>query len=157
SGNGRTGTIGNATWIANGRYGAALQFNGTNAKVSIPDAAALHLTTAMTLEAWGNPSLVTRIWRDVIYKGDDNYYLMGTTDSGGPPAAGGTFAGASINVYASAVLPLNTWTHLATTYDGATLRLYMNGTQVASMPQTGAMTTSTNPLEIGGDSIFGQF
>ena len=41
-----------------GKYGKALQFNGTSALVTIPDAASLHLTTGMTLEAWVNPSTV---------------------------------------------------------------------------------------------------
>ena len=53
-----TGTISNATWAATGKYGKALQFNGSNARVNVPDAAALHLTTGMTLEAWVNPSTV---------------------------------------------------------------------------------------------------
>ncbi len=39
----------------------------------------------------------------------------------------------------------------------ATLRFYLNGTQVASLAQTGAIATSANPLQIGGDSIYGQF
>ena len=43
------------------------------------------------------------------------------------------------------------------TYDGATLRLYVNGTLVGSQAKTGAITTSTNPLQIGGDSIYGQY
>ena len=46
---------------------------------------------------------------------------------------------------------------LAATYDGATVRLYVNGVQVASRAQTGAIATSTNPLQIGGDSIYGQY
>ena len=29
----------------------------------------------MTLEAWVNPATTTAAWRDVIYKGNDNYYL----------------------------------------------------------------------------------
>ena len=33
----------------------------------------------------------------------------------------------------------------------------MNGTQVASTAHTGAITTSTNQLQIGGDSIYGQY
>ena len=32
SGNGNTGTITNATWAATGKFGKALQFNGTNAR-----------------------------------------------------------------------------------------------------------------------------
>ena len=43
------------------------------------------------------------------------------------------------------------------TYDGTTLRLYVNGTQVASTAHTGAIATSTNPLQIGGDSLYGQY
>src|SRR5262249_57064121 len=43
------------------------------------------------------------------------------------------------------------------TYVGAPLRLYVNGTQVASTAHTGNITPSTNQLQIGGDSIYGQF
>ena len=39
SGNGHNGTISNATWAATGKYGKALQFNGTNALVTVPNAA----------------------------------------------------------------------------------------------------------------------
>ena len=39
----------------------------------------------MTLEAWVNPTTVVERWRDVIYKGDDNYYLEGTSSRGGQP------------------------------------------------------------------------
>ena len=79
SGNGNNGTITNATWSTSGKFGKALQFNGTSALVTIPDAASLHLTTGMTLEAWVNPSTVNGNWRDVIYKGNDNYYLEATS------------------------------------------------------------------------------
>ena len=83
SGNGNAGSIGTATWTTAGKYGNALTFNGTSARVTMPDAASLHLTTAMTLEAWVYPSTVNGTWRDVIYKGNDNYYLEGTSSSGG--------------------------------------------------------------------------
>src|SRR5579871_6361430 len=51
SGNGNNGTLVNATWSTSGKYGDALSFNGSNAMVNIPDAASLHLTSGMTLEA----------------------------------------------------------------------------------------------------------
>ena len=157
SGTGNNGTASNTTWSTSGKYGGALSFNGTNARVNIPNSSSLQLTTAMTLEAWVNPTATTSKWRDVIYKGKDNYYLEGTSDSAGKPAGGGTFGGASANAYGAAALTANTWSYLALTYDGTTLRLYLNGTLVGSQAKTGAITTSTNQLQIGGDSFFAQY
>ena len=79
SGNGNGGTITNTTWAPAGKYGGALSFNGTNARVDIPNCASLQLTSGMTLEAWVNPTTTSSAWRDVIYKGIDNYYLEGTS------------------------------------------------------------------------------
>jgi chitodextrinase len=157
SGNGNTGTLANAAWTTAGKYGNALVFNGTNARVSIADRASLHLTTGMTLEAWVNPSAITSAWRDVIYKGSDNYFLAAATTTSSRPAAGVKLGASSTLALGPSALTPNTWTHLAATYEGSTLRLYLNGTQAASVVQTGTILTSTNPLEIGGDSIFGQF
>src|SRR5207247_6816835 len=73
------------------------------------------------------------------------------------PAAGAILGGVYGEVYGTTALTANTWSHLAATYDGATIRLYVNGVQVASRAQTGAIATSTNPLQIGGDSLYGQY
>ena len=156
SGAGNNGTAANTTWAASGKYGKALQFNSTNSLVTVPDAASLHLTTGMTLEAWVNPSTVNANWRDVIYKGNDNYYLEATSSNASKPDAGLIAGGTYGDAYGTAALPANTWSFLAETYDGSTLRLYVNGTQVGSVAHTGSIATSTNPLQIGGDSIYGQ-
>jgi hypothetical protein len=109
----------------------------------------------MTLEAWVNPSAVGG-WRDLVYKGTrDIYLLMGSTPQASAPAVGGTFAGNA--VFGSAALPLNTWSHVAGTYDGVTLRLFVNGVEVANRAQTGPITTSTGPLTIGGDPDYRQY
>ena len=157
SGNGNNGTIANATWSTSGKYGDALQFNGSDALVTIPDAASLHLSTGMTLEAWVNPSLVNGVWRDVVYKGNDNFYLEATSPDASRPDAGTIAGGTYADAYGTSALPANTWSFLTETYDGSTLRLYVNGTQVASTAHTGSIATSTNPLQIGGDSIYGQY
>ena len=64
---------------------------------------------------------------------------------------------ADVATHGTSALAANTWTYLTETYDGATLRLYVNGVQVSSMARTGNILTSTNPLQIGGDSIYGQY
>jgi len=46
-------------------------------------------------------------------------------------------------------LSLNTWTHVAITYDGVTFRGYINGVQFSSSPVTGTIATAT-----GGASLF---
>ena len=52
---------------------------------------------------------------------------------------------------------LNAWTHVAATYDGTTIRLYVNGAQAATKAQTGALLTSTQPLRFGGDGPWGEW
>ena len=46
---------------------------------------------------------------------------------------------------------------MAATYDGSNVRLYVNGVLAATTPKSGAIATSTNPLQLGGDSIYGQY
>ncbi len=157
SGNNNAGTISGATWTGSGKYGSGLLFSGSNAKVTVPDSASLHLTAGMTLEAWVNPSTTSSAWRDVIYKGNDNYYLEGTSSSSGKPAGGAIAGGSYAEAFGTSALTANTFSYLAVSYDGATVRLYVNGTQVASTAHTGTIATSTNPLQIGGDNLYGQY
>ena len=157
SGSGNTGTAANTTWSSAGKYGKALSFNGTSSRVTIPDAASLHLSTAMTLEAWVRPSAVTNKWRDVIEKGNDNYYLEATSNKSSRPAGGAIIGGSYAEAFGTTALAVNTWTHLAATYDGSALRLYVNGTLTGTTAKTGAITTSTSPLTIGSDPFYGQY
>src|SRR5262249_3176323 len=117
----------------------------------------LQLGSGMTLEAWVNPTSTTSNWRDVIYKPDDNYYLEGSSDQGGAPSGGGTFGGSGANTVAAGPLPADSWSHLALTYDGVTLRLYVNGLLASSQPRAGTIASSANQLQIGGDSLYGQY
>ena len=93
----------------------------------------------------------------MIYKGNDNYYLEATSSNASKPDGGMIAGGSYADAFGTAKLSANTWSYLAETYDGSTLRLYVNGTQVASTAHTGSIATSTNALQIGGDSLYGQF
>src|SRR5262245_32466796 len=152
SGHGNSGSIDGATWTA-GRYGRALEFYGS-ATVTIPDSASLDLRLAMTLEAWVYPTTTEPAWKDIVFKSVDMYYLEGSSPNAAP-ATGGTFASGPL--HGPGALPVNTWSHLAATYDGATLRLYVDGVEVARRAQTGKIKSSSRELTIGGDAHFGQY
>jgi hypothetical protein len=156
SGNANTGALSGTTWTTAGKFGSALVFNGTNARVTINDSNSLDLTTGMTLEAWVYPTVTPSGWRTIVDKSTDIYYLMASSGQN-TPAVGATFAAGNQNTYAPSALPVNTWAHVAATYDGAMVRLYVNGVQVASQAQTTPLTTSTQALYIGGNSPYGEY
>ena len=156
SGNTNTGSISGATWTTGGRFGSALSFNGTSSRVTVPDSASLDLTNALTLEAWVRPSVTPTSWRAVMHKDVDRYYLF-ASGTQNRPVVGGTFGTTNQNVTAPTALSVGTWAHLAATYDRTTIRLYVNGVQVATGPQTAAVSTSNAVLTIGADFYGEQF
>ncbi len=160
SGNGNHGSVFQAIWYGAGKYGGTLSFDGVDDYVSVPDAPTLDLTRGMTIEAWVRPT-ATSGWRTVALKegsGDMSYGIY-ARESASRPAAWIRRAGSSTSTSAGATpaLPTLTWTHIATTYDGASLRLYINGTLRSTKAASGSILTSSNPLKLGGNAIWGEF
>ena len=155
SGNANNGNITTAVFVA-GHDGNALSFNGTDSLVVIPDSPSLHLTTAMTLEAWVKPSVALNNWKAILQKEVDAYFLNADTNLN-TTGSGGTFNGVCCTVVqGTSGLPVNTWTHVASTYDGATLKLYVNGVLVSSQARTGSLEVNNLALRIGGDTYAGE-
>jgi hypothetical protein len=157
TGKGHTGTVFQATWTTTGKNGRALRFDGSNDWVTINDAPDLHLSSAMTLEVWVNPTRNTS-WRTAILKerpGDLDWALYSSGVSR-PSAWAGT-AGGMGSVTGPTAPPLNVWTHMAATFDATTIRLYVNGVQVATAARSGALTSSTGLLRLGGNSLWAEW
>src|SRR5262249_35038899 len=77
--------------------------------------------------------------------------------NGFPSASGGTFNGVCCTrVDATKPLPANTWTHVASVYTGAQLRIYINGALLATAPASGSYEVNAKPLWIGGNAVYGE-
>ncbi|MFO1204710.1 MAG: LamG-like jellyroll fold domain-containing protein [Burkholderiales bacterium] len=159
SGYGNQGTISGATRVTTTQFGNVLRFNGSNNWVTVPDKASIDLTTGMTLEAWVYPTTISS-WRTVVMKeqtGSASYWLYANNSSNRP--ANVINVGGSVKQLSagSQQLPVNTWTHLAATYDGSNQKLYVNGALVGTRAQTGSVALSNGALRIGGNSVWGEY
>ena len=154
SGTGNTGTLINGpTWITTGKYGGALQFDGTNDRINIPDANSLDLTSGMTIEAWVYPTAGTA-QKTILEKQVSGSVSYGMVHNPSRVPEGGVATSAGVQVVSgNSPLALSTWTHVAITYDSTTVRLYVNGIQVATRATSGPIVPTTGPLSIGGNTI----
>jgi hypothetical protein len=158
SGNGNTGAIVAGAWTTAGKHGRAISFAG-GGMITVNDSNSLDLTNGMTLEAWVSPTLPATNWATLLVKeipGSFVYALVG--DPNGRPGAFVSTSGQGLlGVTGPKVLPLNSWTHVTGTYDGASLKLYINGIEVASVPASGNIVTDAGQFRMGGNSIWGEY
>jgi len=135
SGKGRHGTPFNVSTITGhkGVAATALYFNGTTAYVEGPNFIS-HDNKCVSISLWMKTPAST---------GSIQYLVM---TNGFAVSQSGTSIYMSVSVpgtsSASCSVPLNTWTHIAGTYDGTTIRIYRNGTLMSSTPHAG---TPSNP------------
>lgn len=162
SGTGNDGTINGPARVA-GHFGGALQFDGVNDLVTVADANSLDLTR-MTIMAWVRPTDLAG-WRSVIGKErattGNTYSLYASGDA---TVQNGNRVGPSSWVRVGSFdhgatsetpLSLDAWQHLAATYDGAVLRLYVDGVETESFSVTGSIAATNRALQIGGNTVPG--
>ena len=114
----------------------------------------------MTIEAWVRPTALGNIYRTVVMKeqpGRQRIRAVRQRLRERPGADRRDVHQRLPGAIGTAQLPLNTWTHLAATYNGNVLALYVNGTQAAQLLVTGAVATSASPLKLGGNAIWGEW
>ena len=142
SGNGHTGVISGATWSTQGKFGNALSFDGVNDWITVNATSLLNLTSAITMEAWVFPTATSGV-RDILIKEGSNVdiYNLYARNGQGRPEANVLVGGSNRVAQGTAALAANVWSHVAGTYDGTTLRLFINGVQTASVAVSGPIAT----------------
>jgi concanavalin A-like lectin/glucanase superfamily protein len=118
--------------------------------IQIADSATLRPQNGITLSAWidtSNPAGRSIVGKQFGSGQEDSYllwYNAGTLWFTFYP-----FGGSSIN---APIPSLGAWHHVAGTWDGATMRLYVDGNQVSASAFAGPMQYDDSPVVIGADN-----
>ncbi|HVC35905.1 MAG TPA: LamG domain-containing protein [Candidatus Dormibacteraeota bacterium] len=134
---GNNGTNNGATLTTDrkGAANSAYSFNGSSTYIDVPNSTSLNISTAITLSAWVNPVSCSTNYPGVLAKGyatsggyglniRNNCTLWFELDE----------SNSTRHFYnpTGYLVPTNTWTLLTATYDGSTMRIYANNTQIGS-------------------------
>ena len=137
------GTLQNGATFAPGKIGSAFSFDGRDDVVLIPHSSSLNLASSHTIAAWAfrtsTASIQHLVGKRVGCGGDKNFIQLAIAGDAIPSAA----------------LPLNTWNHVAITYNGSSASNYVNGVVVNTSVAT--LGNNTAPLLIGSSGTCAPF
>jgi len=152
------GTLLNGAGYTAGKVSGAFDFDGVNDHVLVTNAVQLNPTTAITLEAWIYPRSTSGAEQDFVSKDGESanrQYLMNFTDENKIRVHVWTSTGLHM-IDSGTSLSINTWYHVAMTYDGASLKAYINGVLDITTSANGTIVTTTQPVRIGGGAPTGE-
>jgi hypothetical protein len=152
------GGVGGAAALHVQHSSFSLRFDGSQI-ATIPDEPALNPSSVMTLEMWVKfDSLDPGQWAVLKDDGTVRQFALGLngTTSPGPQRrmrahirAGGV--GGYHTADGATSIPFDTWVHVAQTYDGSVLRLYINGQLDGSTAVNQAMVAEPVDLTFGNN------
>ncbi len=161
---------GSAEWIAKGKVGGGIKFDG-NSWLEVPHDNSLNVKDQITLMCWakfGNPGDFTGdgreqslIWKYGPFETNKRFWASYALRIWRPKSKFGSFGfDANMTEGRSAVVDPKfpevadlekNWYHIAAVADGAEIRVYTNGKETAKGTQRGEFQASDLPLTIGHD------
>jgi len=151
SGNGNDAALLNGAAWAAGRIGGGLRFDGADDAMQLPNSQTLAFSGAFTMEAWIAPAMFDR---ERFFWWTPSAMVTLRADGTIVPVA--VLTGGQVGFVSNWSLAAGVWSHVAVTYDGVALRLYINGIDAGSRPATGTLLPSSPPQAalVGGGSGF---
>ncbi|SFU79375.1 Por secretion system C-terminal sorting domain-containing protein [Pontibacter akesuensis] len=150
SGRGNNATLQSSpTWIA-GVSGAAIRLNGSSQYATVSDHSSLDITGSVTLAAWIRPEKIGTMY--VIRKGINNVTDGYELSLSGNGQVFFRFNQASADdayrLNSTATYPTDgaTWMHIAATYNGSVMKIYINGVENSSKTFNSPPPINTNNL-----------
>jgi hypothetical protein len=150
SGQGNNAAAAGSVSYTTGRISSAALL-ASGGRLVVGDSSSLDITQAITMAAWIRPSKTATQY--VIGKKEygnvDGYELSLSSDGRVFVRFNQDSNGDTYRVNSTSKYPTNgqTWMHVAATYDGATIRLYINGQLQAS--KNAAFQIATNDVDLG--------
>jgi hypothetical protein len=144
---------------ADGKFGKALKFDGVDDIVRIADATQLRLLKGGTMMAWsyllegGHATFPRLIHKSDITAGTGGYEILFDRAVGN---AVRFCIGGACESYPDMQLKNGAWYHVAVTFDGKTMKAYVNGSLVGEKAQPGAAIDTPNIALIIGNSFNAQ-
>jgi len=151
---GNNGTIEGDPAVVAGQFGDALTFDAVDDQVVVPSDATLDIRDEITMMAWIQPGAnLTADWRTVMGKsptsvlGQTTFSYDIRTDNNGTLRFSLNIGGWQYIL--GPILEEGTWYHVAGTYDGAELVLYLNGESIGTATASGQITSTVDPFCVG--------
>ena len=148
---GNNGTIHGASWVR-GKFGSALEFDGTDDYAEVPDSNSLHIANAITVASWVKPLDYTDYDNIVSKSGDDTFCLKLVPADNYRYEFGIRRADNNEWWYVqSYVYTFGDWHFVVGTFDGRYIKIYVDGTLqgTSDLGSTVSLVTNTNNLTIG--------
>ncbi len=150
SGNGCSSSL--STIITVAYRAGTLDFDGSNDLVTVPVTNSLNIDNNITLEAWINPTSNSRPIQDVMSKStrtNNTGYIFPRTDDGWQKFYFYLHLNGTWQILSAPYPSLNEWHHVAATYDGYYMRIYLDGVLAGTKQVTGNITINSNNLVLG--------
>ncbi|MBD5781196.1 DUF1349 domain-containing protein [Pelagicoccus sp. NFK12] len=154
NGNGRR-IIGDVSRTSNGRFGNGLSFDGTSgyADLGVINFSGDEFTLSMWAHVAADTDPFARLFAKAIGTNPTEGNVIVSLDNGdGLRFRLATDTGGFSDVVTHNALTLDAWNHIAVTYDGAFMRIYVNGVQRRNGPRTGNVYNGSNVPAWLGDN-----